>query len=58
MQGGDPCLAGTRIPIWVLATMHKQGDTVEDVLEAYPDLSSANSKLGKVLTGTLVNVHY
>ncbi|HEY4689368.1 MAG TPA: DUF433 domain-containing protein [Anaerolineae bacterium] len=41
VQGGDACIAGTRIPVWVLAAMHKQGDTVEDVLEAYPDLSAA-----------------
>lgn len=41
VQGGDPCIAGTRIPVWVLASMHKQGDTVDDVLEAYPNLSAA-----------------
>ena len=41
VQGGDACIAGTRIPVWVLAAMHKQGDTVEDVLEAYPNLTAA-----------------
>ena len=41
VQGGDPCIAGTRIPVWVLAAMHKQGDTVDDVLEAYPNLTAA-----------------
>ena len=41
VQGGDPCIAGTRMPVWVLAAIHKQGDTVEDVLEAYPNLSAA-----------------
>ncbi len=41
IQGGDACIAGTRVPVWVLAAMHKQGDTVEDVLEAYPSLTAA-----------------
>ena len=41
VQGGDPCIRGTRIPVWVLAAMHKQGDTAEDLMEAYPNLSAA-----------------
>jgi uncharacterized protein (DUF433 family) len=41
IQGGDPCIKGTRVPVWVLAAMHKQGDTPEEILEAYPDLSAA-----------------
>lgn len=41
IQGGDACIAGTRIPVWVLAAMHKQGDTAEEILEAYPNLTAA-----------------
>ena len=41
VQGGVPCIRGTRIPVWVLAAMHRQGDTPEEVLEAYPNLSAA-----------------
>lgn len=41
VQGGDPCIVGTRVPVWVLAAMHKQGDTAQDILEAYPDLTAA-----------------
>ena len=41
VQGGDPCIRGTRIPVWVLAAMHKQGDTVEDILDGYPNLTAA-----------------
>jgi len=41
VQGGEPCIQGTRIPVWVLAAMHKQGDTADDILEAYPNLSAA-----------------
>ncbi len=40
VQGGEPCIRGTRVPVWVLAALHKQGDTAEDLLEAYPHLSA------------------
>ncbi len=41
VQGGEPCISGTRVPVWVLAAMHKQGDTAIDILAAYPNLSAA-----------------
>jgi len=41
VQGGDACVAGTRVPVWVLAAMHKRGDTAEEILEAYPHLTAA-----------------
>jgi uncharacterized protein (DUF433 family) len=41
VQGGEACIRGTRIPVWVLAALHKQGDTAEDIMEAYPNLSAA-----------------
>ena len=41
VQGGSPCIQGTRTPVWVLAAIHKQGDTPEDILELYPNLSAA-----------------
>ena len=41
VQGGSPCIRGTRIPVWVLAAIHKQGDTPEDILDLYPNLSAA-----------------
>jgi uncharacterized protein (DUF433 family) len=40
VQDGRPCSRGTRIPVWVLAAMHKQGDTAEDFLDAYPNLDA------------------
>ena len=40
VQGGEPCIRGTRVPVWVLAAMHKQGDSAEDLLEAYPNLNA------------------
>ena len=41
VQGGSPCIRGTRVPVWVLASIHKQGDTPEDILEMYTNLSAA-----------------
>jgi len=41
VQGGSPCIRGTRIPVWVLASIHRQGDTPEDILEMYTNLSAA-----------------
>jgi uncharacterized protein (DUF433 family) len=41
VQGGSPCIRGTRVPVWVLAAIHKKGDTPDDILEMYPNLSAA-----------------
>ena len=41
VQGGSPCIRGTRVPVWVLAAIHKKGDTPEDILEMYTNLSAA-----------------
>jgi uncharacterized protein (DUF433 family) len=49
VQGGDVCIAGTRVPVWVLAAMHKRGDTAEDILEAYPALGAASPRRAQLL---------
>ena len=36
---GEPCIRGTRIPISVLVGSIADGDTVEDLLSAYPVLT-------------------
>ena len=36
---GEPCIRGTRIPISVLVGSIADGDTVEDLLCAYPALT-------------------
>lgn len=41
VQGGEPCIRDTRVPVWVLAAMHRQGDSPKEILEAYPNLSAA-----------------
>ena len=38
--GGDPCIAGTRIPVWLLVRARQLGSTKADLLTAYPILRS------------------
>ena len=35
IMGGRPCIAGTRIPAWVISEMVESGDTVLEVAEDY-----------------------
>lgn len=36
---GKPYIKGTRIMVWIIVGCLANGDTIEDVLEAYPALS-------------------
>ena len=36
--GGEPCVVRTRIPVWVLEQMRRQGVTEADILRSYPTL--------------------
>jgi uncharacterized protein (DUF433 family) len=36
--GGDPCVRGTRIPVWVLAQFRRWGMSEADILKSYPTL--------------------
>ena len=36
--GGEPCIVRTRIPVWVLVQMQKQGASEADLLRFYPSL--------------------
>ncbi|HEY3964696.1 MAG TPA: DUF433 domain-containing protein [Planctomycetaceae bacterium] len=40
--GGVPCVAGTRIPVWVLERSRQLGISREDVLDDYPTISDAD----------------
>jgi uncharacterized protein (DUF433 family) len=37
--GGEPCIAGTRIPVWLLEQARRLGRSEADLLCAYPGLS-------------------
>ena len=36
---GQPCVKGTRIMVWLVVQYLANGDTVEDILAAYPSLT-------------------
>ena len=38
--GGELCIVGTRIPVWVLEQARRLGTTEADLLRAYPMLLS------------------
>jgi uncharacterized protein (DUF433 family) len=40
--GGDACIAGTRIPVWVLEGFRRLGWTEAKILANYPTLRAAN----------------
>lgn len=40
--GGDACIRGTRIPVWVLVNARRIGYSEADLLESYPALGSAD----------------
>ena len=40
--GGDPCVAGTRIPVWLLEAMRRDGATGQQFKDAYPQLTSTD----------------
>ena len=39
VNGGDACIAGTRLPVWVLEEMRRQGVAEENILEDFPGLT-------------------
>ena len=40
--GGDACIAGTRIPVWVLVGYRRLGVSESELLHAYPTLSATD----------------
>ena len=40
--GGDACIHGHRIPVWVLVGYRRLGKTDADLLRAYPSLTPAD----------------
>jgi uncharacterized protein (DUF433 family) len=38
VNGGEPCIVRTRIPVWVLVQARKLGTSEADLLKSYPTL--------------------
>jgi uncharacterized protein (DUF433 family) len=42
IMGGDACIRQTRIPVWLLVSLRRQGASEAYILEDYPTLSAAD----------------
>ena len=42
VMGGDACIRQTRIPVWLLISLQRQGATEAYILADYPELSAAD----------------
>lgn len=40
--GGDVCIKGSRVPVWVLVQFYKLGVDRKDILSAFPTLKDAD----------------
>lgn len=40
--GGEACIAGTRIPVWLLVESYRQGVSEAQLLNDYPHISAAD----------------
>ncbi|MBI4567049.1 MAG: DUF433 domain-containing protein [Planctomycetes bacterium] len=38
--GGDPCVAGTRIPVWLLESYRRMGMSEATILDSYPTITA------------------
>lgn len=52
---GDPCIAGTRIPISVIIGSLADGDTHEQILTSYPQLKSEDIQAALQFAAEAVN---
>ena len=41
VRGGRAVIRGTRIPVWLIVALWKEGSSPEEILEHYPQLSPA-----------------
>jgi uncharacterized protein (DUF433 family) len=40
VAGGEPCIARTRIPVWLVVQARKLGSSEVEILQAYPSLQA------------------
>jgi len=52
---GDPCIKGTRVPVSVIAGSLADGDTQEELLAAYPQLTSEDIRAALRFAAEAVN---
>ena len=52
---GDPCIVGTRVPVSVIVGSIADGDTLEQVLQGYPQLTEADVRAALRYAAEAVN---
>ena len=52
---GDPCIAGTRIPVSVIVGSVADGDSFEQILHSYPQLAREDIQAALHLAAEAVN---
>lgn len=48
IRGGEPCIRGTRIGVYEIASMLDQGGSEDEILEGYPSLKREQLQLAKI----------
>jgi uncharacterized protein (DUF433 family) len=48
IRGGEPCIRGTRIGVYEIASMLEQGASEEEILEGYPSLKRGQLELTRI----------
>jgi uncharacterized protein (DUF433 family) len=52
---GEPCITGTRVPVSVIVGSIADGDTPEQILDAYPQLTGDDIKAALKFAAEAVN---
>jgi uncharacterized protein (DUF433 family) len=52
---GKPCLKGTRIPVYIILEKLAAGETAEQILDAYPQITSDHIKAALQYAAVLAN---
>ena len=52
---GDPCIAGTRVPVSVIVGSVAEGDSFQQILRSYPQLKEADIQAALLFAAEAVN---
>ena len=52
---GEPCIRGTRVPVSVIAGSIADGDTVDQIMDAYPQLTAGDVRAALKFAAEAVN---
>lgn len=55
---GKPCIKGTRIMVWIIVSCLANGDSIEDILDAYPRLKREDIRAALAFAAEMAREHY